>query len=97
MSKRNKKLSDKIAFRGREVISDWPERLKKAQLDTKLIANGTEMSRVRYGEETEDWGADKQPCHDCAAIKGEYHVPGCDVERCPSCDMQLLSCSCDIR
>jgi hypothetical protein len=54
------------------------------------------MQRLRYGSEVDDWGADKQPCHDCAVIKGEFHVPGCDVERCPVCGGQLwFGCECE--
>lgn len=34
------------------------------------------------------------PCHDCHAIVGAYHHPGCDVERCPICEGQLISCGC---
>lgn len=36
----------------------------------------------------------RQPCHDCAVVKGQYHVPGCDVERCPVCDEQAAFCNC---
>lgn len=56
---------------------------------------GKEHPRVRYGDEPEDWGADRKPCGDCAVIKGEFHVVGCDVERCPACDGQAISCDCD--
>ena len=32
-------------------------------------------------------------CHDCDAKVGELHKLGCDMERCPICGAQLISCN----
>jgi hypothetical protein len=85
---------NKIIFRGASVVPSWPVRIVAAQLEHEWSIDGKLFPRVRYGEEADDWGADRAPCHDCAVIKGEFHVPGCDVERCPSCDGQVIGCDC---
>jgi len=33
-------------------------------------------------------------CHDCNIKHGGNHHPGCDVERCPECEEQLITCGC---
>jgi len=33
-------------------------------------------------------------CHDCNIKHGGFHHAGCDVERCPKCGGQLISCDC---
>lgn len=86
--------SKKVLYRGRSMIEGWPEKIVKAQAISSYTLRGKSFSRVRYGSEADDWGADKSPCHDCAVIKGEFHVPDCDVEECPSCGGQLISCDC---
>jgi hypothetical protein len=33
-------------------------------------------------------------CGDCGVTEGGLHHYGCDLEDCPSCGWQLLSCAC---
>ena len=33
-------------------------------------------------------------CHDCNIASSGFHHPGCDMERCPKCGGQLISCGC---
>lgn len=35
-------------------------------------------------------------CHDCGCKLGEFHHTGCDMEVCPCCGGQFISCDCDI-
>lgn len=46
-----------------------------------------ERSRHHFGEQT-------GRCGDCQIKHGQVHHPGCDVERCPQCGRQLISCGC---
>ncbi len=85
-----------VTYQGSRMIEGWPEKIKQAQTQLTVKINGKSYKRIRYGEESDDWGADKHPCHDCAVIKGQLHVPGCDVERCPVCDGQAMCCDCRV-
>jgi hypothetical protein len=86
-----------VMYRGVEVIEGWPEKIRKAQEITTCIVHGKEVPRIRYGEEKGDRGANQKPCHDCAVVKGEFHVQGCDVEQCAGCGKQRFSCDCEPR
>jgi hypothetical protein len=55
---------------------------------------------IPYGSETRYSGSQYWPpqaadkCHDCGAVVGGFHHPGCDMEECPKCRGQLISCGC---
>jgi ppGpp synthetase/RelA/SpoT-type nucleotidyltranferase len=83
-----------VIFNGMKVIASWPDQVKSAQEITHYEIGGTDHRRVAFGDEPDEWGANRGPCHDCAAIKGQFHVVGCDVERCPACGGQVISCDC---
>jgi len=62
------------------------------------IIDGKEYEAIKYGDPEEDLPADvPETCHDCGAHIGEYHHPGCDMERCPKCGGQMIGFhGCDV-
>ena len=55
---------------------------------------GKKYRRKKAGDE--GWMKPGDRCGDCGALYGFFHHPGCDIECCPVCGDQLLSCGCDI-
>lgn len=53
-----------------------------------------ERKRIPYGSESHQWPIG-HPCHDCNTPVGGLHHLGCDVEQCPRCGGQAISCGCD--
>jgi hypothetical protein len=52
--------------------------------------------RIRWGSETRFGEVElrEHDCHDCNVAWGELHHPGCDMEECPTCHHQAISCDC---
>lgn len=77
------------------MIEGWPERIQQAQLELQYLINDEKWSRIPYGDEREEWGNELPSyCGDCGVLEGQLHVPGCDLERCPVCLAQSISCDC---
>ena len=56
--------------------------------------SGNPVVRFPNGKEMPSVPNDKERCHDCGVSKGGFHHPGCDMERCPNCHGQIISCGC---
>lgn len=88
-------MSKRVFYLDSEMSEDWPERIRQAQLLSTYVVDGEVRRRLRYGRDGSA-GAESRNCHDCGVIAGQLHVPGCDMERCPSCHCQAISCDCSI-
>lgn len=76
---RLKQFLDSDSIYGRYVI--WAAMRFGDTCVSYRVAQGAALSPVRN-------------CGDCGAEPGAFHVPGCDVERCPRCGDQSISCDC---
>jgi hypothetical protein len=56
------------------------------RIDDIVFPDGKHLPQVPYDQEGR--------CHDCGIAEGGVHHPGCDMERCPRCGGQLISCGC---
>ncbi|WP_368298531.1 hypothetical protein [Cytobacillus firmus] len=75
---------------------DYLLEVAESQLYMYYEIGDVEYKRIKYGEEESAFKSEF--CGDCAIKKGYYHVFGCDLEVCPKCNGQAITCGChDIR
>ncbi|MBC7877872.1 MAG: hypothetical protein H7Y59_11955 [Anaerolineales bacterium] len=92
-------IEDIVHFNGIFMSKELRDDILDEQKQVKLLIDGEEYFRITFGS-TDEWididtNYSIYPCHDCAVIKGQIHLLGCDMERCPRCKEQLLSCGCN--
>jgi hypothetical protein len=86
---------------------EWPAQIEAAQRITTCTINGQLFDRIRYGDDLGMFARVASwmmflfhrgrflPRHDCGVLKDQYHVVQmCDMERCPRCGGQVISCDC---
>lgn len=87
------------------MVSIPPELPKCVGCHQPMASEHVESCAVRYvtigGAEYERDTAYfdvNERCHDCGILNkpGNVHHVNCDMERCPKCGDQLISCDCDL-
>ena len=78
-----------VSYYGVIMPKQWPQKIRTAQKLTHYTIAGQSYPRIPYDKTG-------QPCHDCRITAGKLHVPGCDMERCPACGRQAISCGCAV-
>lgn len=78
------------------VVMDagWPEQIAAAQKIHSVSLNGMLYPRIPFGSESDMPTSSMSNCGDCGVLHGQLHVPECDLEQCPRCRGQMVSCDC---
>jgi hypothetical protein len=76
-----------------DLVATCPDCKRETRLapscvtDFAVVVGNKTFERIRHPTDAAD------RCGDCGVMPGGVHHFGCDMERCPSCDGQLISCA----
>src|SRR5690348_9446001 len=70
----------------------WHGANKPKRNPRTFVINSQEYDRVSYGQGPDDF--DHPKCDDCGVARGAVHKLGCDLEPCPRCGGQAITCDC---
>jgi hypothetical protein len=74
---------------------EWRAQIAAAQANTHYLVDGVPFPRIRFGDAGGDEHRESdETCIGCYVRKGQFHVVGCDAERCPRCEGHAVGCLC---
>jgi hypothetical protein len=86
-----------VLYSGIEISKMYAIEIAESQLFTSFKVQGIEYKRIKFGDEqSQDAVYNQTHCGDCAVKKGYFHALGCDLEICPKCGGQAITCSCNL-
>lgn len=77
------------------ICTDCKQEMSGQGADTCTVTHIEYADGKRFERLTDHFDEPSGRCHDCNIKHGGLHHPGCDVERCPRCGGQLISCDCE--
>jgi hypothetical protein len=92
-------VEEVVFYNGVFMSVDLKKEIVEEQVKTKFLISGNVYQRIPYvlspnNPARSDYLEDRK-CHDCWVVPGQIHLLGCDMEVCPKCGTQLLSCGCE--